>query len=370
MATPPPPRRPPPPMKKRKSFVKVVDEKLVISRGRGALLGLAVGDAFGATFEGKRMPSPPFPEMCGGIYSEIVGGGPNALKAGQVTDDTQMATAMAMMLIEHQRYDLFETGKAYARLMPLAFDLDPISKAALTLLVEGRSPEYTGRRVWMETYPKPADNASLSRAAPIAVFYYKQQMQRIEAAMLDSAITHFDPRCQLACVILDAVVAACMGSSNEKPTHDEILKQIEADLSIAAAQLGRTYPESINAVQDAAEWLRADVQHAKDSDPELYGPEIHLIHHEKYVRTALRLGLWEMFHAPDFEQGLIDVINRGGDTDTNGAVAGVCLGALHGEGAIPARWADTVTLALNEVNGPIAQIYHPNNLLPLARPAG
>src|SRR5262249_3445614 len=156
----------------------------------------------------------------------------------------------------------------------------------------------------------------------------------------DSAITHFDPRCQLACVIVNAVIAACMHSPNEKASQDDILKQVEADLSIAAAQMGKTHPDIIVAVSDAAEWLREDVTLARDSDPLLYGPELHMWFHDKYVRTALRLGLWELFHAPDFEQAMIDVVNRGGDSDTNAAIAGAMYGAWVGEGGIPQRWRD------------------------------
>jgi ADP-ribosylglycohydrolase len=270
------------------------------------------------------------------------------------------------VLKEHRAYDLFAAGKAYAKWMPLAFDVSPITRQALTLLGEGRSPENSGRRVWLDTKPRPADNDSLSRTTPIGVFFWKQQTQRIEAAMLDSAITHFDPRCQLACVVHDAVIAACIASPNEKATPDEIAKQVEADLSIAAAQLARQYPEVVIPVQDAADWIRDDIRHAKDADPELYGPDLYISHNEKHVRTALRFGLWELFHAPDFEQAMIDIVNRGGDADTNAAVAGAMLGAYYGEEGIPQRWADLVMNALAEVNGPIAQVYHPKNLLPLA----
>ena len=36
--------------------------------------------------------------------------------------------------------------------------------------------------------------------------------------------------------------------------------------------------------------------------------------------------------------GLIDVVNRGGDADTTGAILGMILGALYGPNALPARW--------------------------------
>jgi ADP-ribosylglycohydrolase len=362
---PPPPRRPPP-QKKKKVYVKEATEEQLVARGRGALLGLAVGDALGATHEGKKYQAPIFPDLCGGVYDEIVGKGPHNLKPGQVTDETQLATALAMSLKEHKRYDLVETAKEYARWLPHAFDVDPETKAALSLLVDGRTGEHSGRRYWMDTRPRPASNNSLGRTAPIGVFFYKDQARRIEASMLDSAVTHFDPRCQLGCVIVNAAIAACLYSPNEKASHDDILKQVEADVSIAAAQLGRAHPEVIVQISDAAEWLREDVRLARESDPQLYGPELHLLVQDKAVRTALRLALWELFHAPNFEQALIDVVNRGGDADTNAAITGAIYGAWVGEAAIPPRWTESVMEALRETPGHLANTYHPKNLVLLA----
>src|SRR5258706_4335330 len=155
-------------------------------------------------------------------------------------------------------------------------------------------PEHPGMRIWLDARPRPATNDSLSRAAPIGVFFYKQQAQRIEASMLDSAITHFDPQCQLGCVVLNAVIAACLSHPADKPPVDALLKQVESDLSMAAAQLGHNFPDFVLQVKDASEWLREDVELARASDPLLYGPENHLWQHEKYVRTTLRLALWEL----------------------------------------------------------------------------
>jgi ADP-ribosyl-[dinitrogen reductase] hydrolase len=247
--------------------------------------------------------------------------------------------------------------------VPHAFDVDPETKAALSLLVDGRTGEHSGRRYWMDSRPRPAGNNSLARTAPIGVFFYQDQPRRIEASMLDSAITHFDPRCQLGCVIVNAVIAACVATPNERASHDDIDKQIEADLSIAAAQLGRNHPDIVVAVTDAADWLREDLRLAREADPELYGPDLHLQFHEKSVRTALRLALWELFHAPDFEQAIIDVVNRGGDTDTNAAVAGAMYGAWVGEEGIPPRWREAVMEALRETPGHLANTYHPKNLV-------
>ena len=116
-------------------------------------------------------------------------------------------------------------------------------------------------------------------------------------------------------------------------------------------------------MKDAADWLRSDIKAAQDDDPMLYGPDLHLHLQESHVR--LRLSLWELWHAPTFEAALIDVVNRGGDADTNAAVVGALMGAVHGESTIPEQWATPVL----EVNGqgPLFGKYHPRELMTLAQ---
>ena len=62
-----------------------------------------------------------------------------------------------------------------------------------------------------------------------------------------------------------------------------------------------------------------------------------------YTLKAMQVALWCARRAADFEKALIAVVNAGGDTDTNGAVAGAVLGARFGFDAIPRRWRDRVT---------------------------
>ena len=68
------------------------NNKLMKSRFRGCLLGLAVGDALGTTLEFQE-PGTFEP------IKNIVGGGPFGLEPGQWTDDTSMALCLAESLI-------------------------------------------------------------------------------------------------------------------------------------------------------------------------------------------------------------------------------------------------------------------------------
>jgi ADP-ribosylglycohydrolase len=63
---------------------------------------------------------------------------------------------------------------------------------------------------------------------------------------------------------------------------------------------------------------------------------------EGHVLIALQNALYQAVHAPSFEEGLVDTVRGGGDTDTNVAIAGALLGAVHGFAAIPEQWRSTV----------------------------
>ncbi len=52
------------------------------------------------------------------------------------------------------------------------------------------------------------------------------------------------------------------------------------------------------------------------------------------------IGLQVAAEGVGFEEGLRRVVGLGGDTDTNAAVAGALLGALHGVDGLPAAWLD------------------------------
>lgn len=364
MAPPIPPRPKGPPPKRRVGPPVASPEQLA-SRARGALLGLAVGDALGTTLKSRRLNAEVFPKLNDGPHTDLRGGGPWEVKRGQVTDDTQQAVALAISLRSLRRYDVLETAKEYGRWLPVAFDAPEATRVALALVAEGRHPEFTGKRAWLESGQKFRDNGSMTRCVPIGVFFQWDQAARINATLEDAQITHFAPQCQLAGVVINAVIAAGITCPKEKLEKVDALKAIEAELSIAASQLGRQHSDWVLQVKEASDWVREDIKASQNDDPMLYGPDLHLHLNETWARVCLRLALWELWHAPTFEAALVDVVNRGGDADTNAAVTGALFGAIHGAGAIPERWSQDVL----EVNGqgPLFSKYHPRELMTLVQ---
>jgi ADP-ribosylglycohydrolase len=359
---PPPPR----PLKKTKAPSQATPEQLR-SRQLGALLGLCVGEALGARTEQKNLPSADFPQLNDGPYVEPMGGGRLELRPGQVSWGAEMAQVLSTTLRNLRRYDLFETAKAYTRWLPNALDAPDAVKAALALVAEGRSPEFTGRTVWLDGFQRIKDNAPLARTAPIGVFFHSQREARLTATFEDTAITHFDPLCQLACATFNGIVAAGVAAPGERLTPEALLKTAEAELSLAAATLGRREPDWVTQTKEAADVLREDLRMAQADDPELYGPELHLFFPwPTPLRVTYRLAFWELFHAPSMEAALIDVANRGGDADTNAAVTGALFGAIFGEEAVPRAWIERLMEAPGPMGGVHWTTYHPQHLITLA----
>ena len=328
-------------------------------RAHGVLIGLAVGDALGTTHEFRRMEAPPFPRLADGPLRDIVGGGPFKLQAGQVTDDTQMAVCLSDSLLARGAFDAEDVAARYVAWREHCFDIGTQTRAALELIRDGYSAAGAGRRVWLEGGKRAAGNGSLMRTAPIGVFVADAAARRA-ASLAESAVTHFDPRCQLACAAFNAAIAAGIRGADATT----MAAAADAELTVAAAQLAAHIADERAAVDEAERVLHLDLQAARDDDPQLYTRELHLHEHQGFVRVAFRLAFWHLGHTSDPTRALVDVANRGGDSDTNAAIVGALLGACHGSTPLPLAWQRRVLDALQgDPPSALSTDYHPRRFL-------
>ncbi|GAH50197.1 unnamed protein product, partial [marine sediment metagenome] len=153
-----------------------MDEKLR-DRFRGCLIGLAAGDALGATLEFKR-PGTFEP------IQDMAGGGPFQLKPGQWTDDTSMALCLAESLVERNGFDpndqmrryLSWYREGYLSSTGECFDIGGTVRSALHRF------EKTGKPFSGSTDPHSAGNGSLMRLAPAPLFFHQHPSEAIEKA--------------------------------------------------------------------------------------------------------------------------------------------------------------------------------------------
>ena len=138
-------------------------------------------------------------------------------------------------------------------------------------------------------------------------------------------------------------------------TFDTLAGQPTDDSEMALAHAIDAGPTDDELYRRAVAWaddrricaeVRACVASAADGPPDDYMTSM------GWVRIALRNALWQLLHAPSLEEGVVDSVMRGGDTDTNGAICGALLGAVYGLAAIPTRWTEAVLRCRPEAGRP------------------
>ncbi len=341
-------------------------------RSLGALVGLVVGDALGVPNEMAHLSAPPFPKLATGPVTGMIGGGPFALKPGQVTDDSHMAIMLATSLWEFGAFKIDDVAQRYVEwAFGPAFDVGGTTRNALGLVRQGIPPIEAGLHYWRHSGRSAAGNGSLMRTAPIGVFFADDPKGRRLASIKDSMITHADPRCVIACCAFNAAIAAAIMSEGEVD-REALLAAADCEID-EAVQCLINFPSVIgNAAVDprhltgAAADLHRDLLRAQHDDPLLAGEELDLNRQAGFVRVAFRGAFWTLLHAPTFEAGLIEVVNRYSDSDTVGATTGALVGATLGEQGISAQWKDVVFKALRDgPSSPLRDDFHPRRLIDL-----
>jgi ADP-ribosylglycohydrolase/fructose-1,6-bisphosphatase/inositol monophosphatase family enzyme len=279
---------------------RAVEDSGLLARAQGCFLGQIAGDSLGALVEfstaaevAARYPDGP---------RLLEDGGHWGLLAGQPTDDSEMALSLARAVVGEGRYDdgkVLEAYRAWYRTGP--FDVGDTTRAALVgyLMAESQA------------------NGSLMRASPLAILAHGARAE--EAAELgrrDSALTHPNPVCR------DAVAAFVVAASRAIARGGEPELAYEAALAWARSAAAAPVTEAL--VRAASEAPRCDEGHIGG------------------VLVTLQNAFHELLHAPSVEAGVVATVRRGGDTDTNGAVAGALLGAVHGRSAIPLQWRSMI----------------------------
>lgn len=178
---------------------------LLSDRARGALVGLAVGDALGTTLEFCSRDEHPH-------HTEMTGGGPFRLQPGQWTDDTSMALALAESLIAHPNLDardLMDRFVSWWRdgaysCTGACFDIGLTTRDALARYVRKGDP------IAGSADPSTAGNGSLMRLAPAAICAVHDLSRARHLVIQQSLTTHAAPQAVDACGFLAELLLGAM----------------------------------------------------------------------------------------------------------------------------------------------------------------
>jgi len=291
------------------------DHSDAFDRTRGALLGLAVGDALGTTLEFK--PPGSFTPI-----KSIVGGGPFNLRPGEWTDDTSMALCIAASILECKQFDAEDQMNRFLRWRDdgymssngRCFDIGNTISQSL------RNYESTGNPFAGSRNPNSAGNGSIMRLAPIPIAFASDPARAMTLAAESSRTTHGADTCVDACRYMAALI---IGALEGRPKDELLSPQFDPAQSQWNQDPLTSQIASI-----------ADGSYKFKNPPEILG--------SGYVVDSLEAALWAFYNTNDFESGALLAVNLGDDADTTGAVFGQIAGAFYGEQSIPQHWKDTI----------------------------
>jgi ADP-ribosylglycohydrolase/fructose-1,6-bisphosphatase/inositol monophosphatase family enzyme len=269
----------------------------VLRRAQGCLLGQLAGDALGGQVEFDSAERIAAQHPRGVRWLED--GGNWGTLAGQPTDDSEMALTLARSLVRERGYEAGAVLRAYRGWV----ESDPFDIGTTTL-----------RGIQGQPIASSEANGSLMRIAPLAIWGQHLEDDTLAAhARSESALTHVNPVCQDACAVFTVAVAHAIRTG--APARDVHGKALQFARSSGAHE----------AVLEALE--RAE-----------QGPPVDFQRSMGWVLIALQNAFFRLLHSTTLEDGVVDTVGCGGDTDTNGAIAGALLGAVHGREGVPQRW--------------------------------
>lgn len=284
-----------------------------IDRARGCLLGLAIGDAIGTAVEFK--PRGSFTPM-----TDMVGGGPFQLKAGEWTDDTSMALCLGASLLE-KGFDLHDqitkylkwNREGYMSSNGRCFDIGIATREALSRFIADGNPEAGS------TNPRSAGNGCIMRLAPVPIMYAGNIEESARLSAEQSKTTHGATECIEASQLFGRILARTLQGELSKTQN--LLPEIKNSVQYSSARI-----QSI-----------ADGRYFEYDSLQVRGTG--------YVVDSLEAALWSFHITDNFRDAVLTAANLGDDADTTAAITGQIAGAYYGEAGIPQHWLDKVVMA-------------------------
>lgn len=285
----------------------------LVDRAKGALLGLACGDAVGTALEFQKKKSP-------STIKDMVGGGPFNLKKGQWTDDTSMALCLAVSLLEKKDFDPWDQMDRYCRWKNegymsstgVCFDIGNTVRAALI------GYEKTGDPFSGSTDPLSAGNGCIMRLAPLVLFFFPNLAKILRLAADSAKTTHGCLECIECTQLLATQIYACLEGKEKK----EIIFQNEMKFNAS----------------NVASIARGDYLSKRKSQLPGTG----------YVIETMESALWCFANTKSFEEAILLAANLSEDADSVAAVCGQIAGAYYGSYSIPSRWLKSLYMK-NEI---------------------
>jgi ADP-ribosylglycohydrolase len=269
----------------------------------GCLLGLALGDALGAPFEGGPLER---------LAWRVMG----TTRTGEMrwTDDTQMSLDLAESLIEHRALVLDDVAQRFAHGYRWSRGYGPGTVKLLSRIRSGQRWHEASRSVFRDG---SFGNGGAMRVPVVALFATATGAELVDMARASASVTHSHELGLEGAMLIAAATSAALHEPDALGVFDRAARHCQLESFLGRLQVARS-------------WLTADADPSHGEVCESLGRGMTAL--ESCV-TALYLAC-RYWQRPFLELQTC-VARLGGDADTIGAMAGAVWGAHHGARSLP-----------------------------------
>lgn len=311
----------------------------MIDKIKGALFGLAAGDALGVPVEFRsrdQLKMTPVKDMTGyGTWNQ---------PPGTWSDDSSLSFCLTDALTKG--YDVNSIAQNFIAWMKdgywgahhKVFDVGNATHASITRLKKGVSPALAGGMLEDDN-----GNGSLMRILPL-LFYIKEQSieVRFEKVKEVSSLTHAHFRSVLSCFICIEIALQLLNGYDPGEAYTEMKKNVN--------EFSKDNEFDESEMNLFSRILKEDIKQAKESS----------IHSGGYVLDTLEASLWCLLNTENYTEAVLKAVNLGGDTDTTACVTGGLAGLWYEYDAIPQNWVTGLARS-NDINDLCARLYQKIN---------
>lgn len=298
-------------------------ENRIEDKIKGCIFGQAIGDALGlgTEFMSEREVRTHYPEGLSN-YDQIVQDAHRRRWAkGAWTDDTDMMFCIADAIVaDGGKVDYLHIArnfKSWAEGEPMGIGRNTFKVLSQKDYLE--DPMKAAQLVWLSTRGQSAANGALMRTSILGIIG-----DPIKDAENVCKLTHADPRCVGSCVICSSAIHQLIFEDRDTLDIEAICKMGDAYSKEIRSNLGY---ELLSASDPS---YRYDLSRLNPASQDDMG----------FTLKTLSVAIWALFQAQSFEDGLLSIVNAGGDADTNAAVACSILGAKFGYDSIPSKYIE------------------------------
>lgn len=296
----------------------------------GALYGNCVGDALGTRYEflsNQDATSAVLEDVSKHTKLPILGHGPFEVEAGQISDDGEMTLSLLRSLAESREYLQEDVARLYIEWFNTKpVDIGNTIKRALFT----RQPSKTNVDMVNnsnELNCTSLSNGVLMRVAPLGVLATKIRSSQLKDIVEQECdLTHPNKIIKDAVFIYCLTIKYCLRGFDKRSIYKELLRKVSE-------------PRVRIIIKDAFD-TSSPTYLISDNKEQYACPDSKRF--QGYFGIALQLSLYELYNGTDFNSSMINILKRGGDTDTNCAIAGGILGAYYGLASIDKDWVTQV----------------------------